>query len=105
MIICIPLIEYKGDKKMTVKDLLNKTKQNYELAMEYEDECFISNVIKGYKTFSNLYRLDMIATKTFDKYFNDFYTMANNVYVRFIRNDEKMNESIENDSITNLYKI
>ena len=90
---------------MTVKDLLNKTKENYELAMEYGDKCFISNVIKGYQTFSNLYRLDMIATKTFDKYFNDFYTMANKVYAKFIRDDEKMNEIIENDSVMNLYKI
>lgn len=82
---------------MTVNDLLNKTKQNYELAMEYGNECCISNVIKGYQTFSNLYRLDMITIETFDKYFNNFYTMANNVYVRFMRDDEKMNESVKND--------
>lgn len=84
---------------MTVEDLLNKTKRYYELAMECGGEYFISNVIKGYQTFSNLYRLDMITTETFDKYFTNFYTMANNVYDRFIQDDEKMNESIENDNM------
>lgn len=89
---------------MTVKDLLNKTKENYELAMEYGNECCISNVIKGYQTFSNLYRLDMIDTKTFNKYFANFYTMANNVYARFIEDDEKMHESIENDNMCTFIK-
>lgn len=84
---------------MTVKDLLNKTKENYEIAMKYGNKSFISNVIKGYQTFSNLYRLDMITTETFDKYFNNFYTMAENVYDRFIQDDEKMNEIIKKDNL------
>lgn len=84
---------------MTVKDLLNKTKENYELAMEYGDECFISNVIKGYQTFSNLFRLGMITAETYDKYFDNFYIIANNVYTRFIQDDEKMNESVKNDNM------
>lgn len=89
---------------MTVKDLLNKTKENYELAMECGDERFISNVIKCYQTFSNLYRLDLITTETFNKYFANFYTMTNNVYARFIEYDEKMNESIENDNMCKFIK-
>lgn len=90
---------------MTVKDLLNKTKENYEIAMKYGNKCFISNVIKGYQTFSNLYRLDMITIETYDKYFTNFYTMANNVYARFIQDDEKMIESIINDNLQTFNRI
>lgn len=80
---------------MKVEDLINKTKENYEFAMECGDDYLISNVIKGYQTFSNLYRLDMITTETFDKYFNDLYIMANNVYVKYIQNNKEMNESVK----------
>nr|DAJ61606.1 MAG TPA: hypothetical protein [Caudoviricetes sp.] len=80
---------------MKVEDLINKTKENYEFAMECGDDYLISNVIKGYQTFSNLYRLDMITTETFDKYFNDFYIMANNVYVKYIQDNKEMNESVK----------
>lgn len=80
---------------MKVEDLINKTKENYEFAMECGDDYLISNVIKGYQTFSNLYRLDMITTETFDKYFNDLFIMANNVYVKYIQNNKEMNESVK----------
>lgn len=80
---------------MTVKDLLNATKENYEMAMEFGSEYAISNVLRGYETFSNLYRLNLITTKTFDKYFNTMYTMANNVCTRYMQNDKEMNESVK----------
>lgn len=80
---------------MKVEDLINKTKENYEFAMECGDDYLISNVIKGYQTFSNLYRLDMITTETFDKYFNDLFIMANNVYVKYIQDNKEMNESVK----------
>lgn len=80
---------------MKIEDLINKTKENYEFAMECEDDYLISNVIKGYQTFSNLYRLDMITTETFDKYFNDLFIMANNVYVKYIQGNKEMNESVK----------
>lgn len=80
---------------MKVEDLINKTKENYEFAMECGDDYLISNVIKGYQTFSNLYRLDMITTETFDKYFNNLYIMANNVYVKYIQGNKEMNESVK----------
>ena len=73
--------------------------------MKYGNKCCISNVIKGYQTLSNLYRLDMITTETYDKYFNNFYTMAENVYVRFIQDDEKMNERIKNDNLYTFNRI
>lgn len=80
---------------MTVKDLLNVTKENYEMAMELGNEYAISNVLRGYETFSNLYSLNLITTKTFDKYFNTIYTMANNVCARYMQNNEEMNESVK----------
>lgn len=80
---------------MKVEDLLNKTKQNYEFAMECGDDYLISNVLKGYETFSNLYRLDMITTETFDKYFNNFYIMANNVCVKYMQDNKEKNESVK----------
>ena len=80
---------------MTLEDLLNTTKENYELAMKDGCEYRISNVIRGYETLSNLYHLDMITAKTFNKYFDDIYTMANNVYIRYVRDDEEMIKKVK----------
>jgi hypothetical protein len=80
---------------MTLEDLLNATKENYELAMKDGCEYRISNVIRGYETLSNLYHLGMITAKTFNKYFDDIYTMANNVYIRYVRNDEEMIKKVK----------
>ena len=80
---------------MTVEELLNTTKENYEIAMELGGEYPISNVIRCYETFSNLYRLNLITTKTFDEYFNAMYTMANNVCSRYMQNDEEMNKNVK----------
>lgn len=80
---------------MIVEKLVNKTKEHYEFAMEMCDAYSIANVIKGYQTFTNLYGLDMITTKTFDKYFNNLYTMANNVYNQYIHDNEEMNKNVK----------
>lgn len=80
---------------MIVEKLVNKTKEHYEFAMEMGDVYSIASVIKGYQTFTNLYGLDMITTKTFDKYFNNLYTMANNVYNQYIHDNEKMNKNVK----------
>lgn len=37
----------------------------------------------------------MITTKTFDKYFNNLYTMANNVYNQYIHDNEEMNKNVK----------
>lgn len=80
---------------MTVEDLLNATKEDYEIAMKCGGEYHISNVIRGYETLSNLYHLGMITTKTFDKYFNVMYTMANNVCIRYMQNDKEMIKKVK----------
>lgn len=80
---------------MTVMDLLNTAKENYEMAMEFGGVYSISNVIRCYETFSNLYHLNLITNETFDKYFNAMYTMANNVCTRYMQNDEKMNKKVK----------
>lgn len=80
---------------MIVEKLVNKTKEHYEFAMEMGDVYSIVSVIKGYQTFTNLYGLDMITTKTFDKYFNNLYTMANNVYKQYIHDNEEMNKNVK----------
>ena len=80
---------------MTVEDLVNTTKETYEMAMEFGGEYLISNVIKCYETFSNLYHLNLITNATFDKYFNAMYTMVNNVCTRYMQNDEEMNKKVK----------
>ena len=72
---------------MTIKELFNTTKENYEIAIRTGNECSIANVINAYNTFCTLYRMWLISAKTFHKYFNDFYNMADEIYSMYIYND------------------
>lgn len=72
---------------MTIKELFNTTKEDYEIAIGTGNVCSIANVINAYNTFCTLYRMYLISTKTFYKYFKDFYNMAVEVYSTYIYND------------------
>lgn len=71
---------------MTIKDLFNTTKENYERAIRTGNECSIANVINAYNAFCALYRVQLISPKLFinilkiftiwqTKYIQRIYTM------------------------------
>lgn len=50
---------------MTIKELFNTTKEDYEIAIRTGNEPSIANVINAYNTFCTLYRMCLISIKNF----------------------------------------
>lgn len=88
---------------MTIKKLLYKTRENYVGAINTENEYYIVATIEGYLTLRNLKHMNLISTNTYNKYFNEFYYMAYNVWYIAIHNDNlyrKVNNCISNAFMT-----
>ena len=74
---------------MTVKKLLNTTREYYEMANRTKSTYAVANVIKSYDMFCTMFQLQLISKKTFNLYFADFYKMASTLYLELANDRER----------------
>ena len=74
---------------MTVKKLLNTTREYYEMTNRTKSTYAITNVIRSYDIFCTMFQLQLISQKTFNLYFADFYNMASTLYLELANDRER----------------
>lgn len=75
---------------MTVKKLLDTTREYYKMANRTKSIYAVSDVIRSYNMFCTMFQLQLISQKTFNLYFTDFYNMASALYSK--ENDKEREE-------------
>lgn len=80
---------------MTIKDLCNETFANYKRAMKTGNINDITNIIRGYQVFCNLYHMGLVSEKNFNTYFTHFYNMVQLVYNKYLVENNELLEKIK----------